>query len=64
MIDIQSLSKALKATWIRKYLDTTNQGKWKLFFDLELERFGCSLLSPEILTQKTLKKSLRTRENS
>ena len=43
MIDIQSFSKALKATWIRKYLDTTNQGKWKLFFDLELERFGCSL---------------------
>ena len=32
MIDIQSFSKALKATWIRKYLDTTNQGKWKLFF--------------------------------
>ena len=31
MIDIQSFSKALKATWIRKYLDTTNQGKWKLF---------------------------------
>ena len=32
MIDIQSFSKALKATWIRKYLDTTNKGKWKLFF--------------------------------
>ena len=31
MIDIQSFSKALKATWIRKYLDTSNQGKWKLF---------------------------------
>ena len=43
MIDIQSFSKALKATWIRKHLDTTNQGKWKLLFDLELERFGCSL---------------------
>lgn len=28
MIDIQSFSKALKATSITKYLDTANQGKW------------------------------------
>ena len=31
MIDIQSISKALKAKWIGKYLDTTKQGEWKLF---------------------------------
>ena len=32
MIDIQSFSKSLKATWIKKYLDEENQGKWKYFF--------------------------------
>ena len=32
MIDILSFNKALKATWIKKYLDTGNQGKYKLFF--------------------------------
>ena len=36
-------NKALKATWIKKYLDTGNQGKWKLFFDLELKKFECTL---------------------
>ena len=30
MIDI-SFNKALKTAWIKKYLDTSNQGKWKLF---------------------------------
>ena len=40
MIDIQSFSKLLKITWIKKYLDTENQGKWKLFFDLELGTLG------------------------
>ena len=31
MIDIQSFNKSLKAMWIKKYLDSGNQGKWKLF---------------------------------
>ena len=43
MIDILSFNKALKATWIKKYLDTGNQGKWKFFFDLELKKFECTL---------------------
>ena len=38
MIDIQSFSKSLKATWIKKYSDEENQGKWKYIFDRELER--------------------------
>ena len=44
MIDIQSLGKSPKATWIKKYLDDENQGKWKYFFDLELERHGGSIV--------------------
>ena len=43
MSDILSFNKAQKATWIKKYLDTGNQGKWKLFFDLELKKFECTL---------------------
>ena len=43
MIDIQSFNNSLKVTWIKKYLDSENKGKWKLFFDLELEKFGNSL---------------------
>ena len=35
MSNFQSFSMTLKATWITKYLDNANQGKWKLFFDLE-----------------------------
>ena len=32
MIDISSFNKALKSVWIRKYLDDSYKGKWKLFF--------------------------------
>ena len=30
--------------WIKKYLDVTNQGKWKVFFDLELEKYGGTVM--------------------
>jgi len=31
MIDISSFNKSLKTTWIKKYLDKSNRGKWKDF---------------------------------
>ena len=40
MIDIKVFNRALKSSWIKKYLDNENHGKWKLFFDLELRNFG------------------------
>ena len=40
MIDIKCFNKALKSTWVKKYLDNENYGKWKLFFDYELQEFG------------------------
>ena len=43
MIDI-SFNKSLKTTWIKKYLDESNQGKWKGFFELELGKYGGSLV--------------------
>ena len=33
MIGIVSFSKSLKATWIKKYLDAENRGKWKYLKD-------------------------------
>ena len=38
MIDLGSLNRLLKATWIEKYLDTENQGRWQRFF--ELRKYG------------------------
>ena len=43
MIDIASFNKSLKATWIKKYLDSGNRGKWKNFFNLALGKYGGSL---------------------
>ena len=33
MLDLKIFSRSLKNTWIQKYLDDGNQGKWKIFFD-------------------------------
>jgi len=40
MIDLESFNKALKSSWIKKYLDKENKGKWKLLFDIELQKYG------------------------
>ena len=45
MIDIKLFNKALKSSWITKYLDSENHGKWKLLFDLELQSFGAEGVS-------------------
>ena len=37
MIDIKIFGKVLKSSWVKKYLDPENQGKWKLLFDYELQ---------------------------
>ena len=37
MIDIASFNKALKVVWIRKYLDESNNGKWKIVWMLILK---------------------------
>jgi len=40
MIDIKLFNKALKSSWVKKYLDPENQGKWKLLLDSELRSLG------------------------
>ena len=40
MVDSESFNKSLKVAWISKYLDPEDFGKWKIFFDLELKKYG------------------------
>ena len=40
MIDIKSFNRALKSTWVKKYLDNDNHSRWKLPFDSEIHDFG------------------------
>ena len=44
MVDLTSFNKSLKTTWIRKYLDKSNHGKWKEFVELDLEKYGGNLI--------------------
>ena len=64
MIDIQVFSKSLKVTWIKKYLDEGNQGKWKYFFDLELERHGGSIVLTSNLNKKDTIENLKIKNCS
>ena len=46
MVDVHLFAKSLKSTWIKKYLDQNNRGKWKLFFaanfrELDDQKNGC-----------------------
>ena len=57
MILIQSFNKSLKTTWIKKYLDPNNRGKWKLFLEIELQPYGGSLLFECNLEEEDLNSS-------
>ena len=59
MIDLVSFNKSLKATWIKKYLDSTNNGKWKVFIDLALKNYGCKNVFTGNLKTKDTKKSIK-----
>ena len=52
MIDIFSYNKSLKTTWIMKYLDDENSGKWKLFLEKELEKYDGKLIFSGNLNRK------------
>ena len=59
MIDIASFNKALRSVWIRKYLDESNKGKWKLFLTLSSKNLEAKLSLRATLTKKT-RRSLLT----
>lgn len=56
MIDIVFFNKVFKFVWIRKYLDESNKGKWKIFFDVEFEKFGGQIVFRGNFDIKDLKK--------
>ena len=56
MIDIKSFNKALKSTWVKKYLDNDNHGKWKLLFDSEIRDLGGDVIFKGNLNQNDLVK--------
>ena len=59
MIDLCSFNKSLKTAWVKKYLDTTNKGKWKLLFDMELKNYGCENLFRGNLNVNDTKKMIK-----
>ena len=55
MIDIRNFNTSLKVKWLQGYLDSDNKGKWKVFFDYHLERYGGKLLILGNLKQRDAK---------
>ena len=62
MMETDSFSKSLKATWINKYLDEKNKSKWKFVFDLELESFGGKTVLTGNLNMKDTKTLLKIKQ--
>ena len=62
MIDISSFNKSLKTTWIKKYLDESNRGKWKDFSELELGKYGGSLLLTSNLNRHDTLKTISVKD--
>ena len=56
MIDIKSFNKALKSTWVKKYLDRDNHGKWKLLLDSEIHGLGGDVIFKGNLDKSDLAK--------
>ena len=54
MIDIRLFTQALKLNWVKKYLDTGNHAKWKLFFNLQLRDLGGGTIFKGNLHKKDL----------
>ena len=52
MIHIQSFNESLKMKWIQGYLNNDNQGKWKLFIDYSLHKYGGKIVFLSNLKQK------------
>ena len=55
MLDIASFNKSLKTVWVKKYLDPESSSKWKCFFDLQLRKYGGSVVPKGNLNLKDTK---------
>ena len=59
MMDVRLFARALKSTWIKKYLDAENHAKWKLFSDLQLQDLGGATIFRSNLNKKDLLRILQ-----
>ena len=62
MTDIKSFNKALKSTWVQKYLDNDNHGKWKLLLDSEIHVLGGDVTFKGNLNKSDLAKFIHISE--
>ena len=62
MIDIFLFNKSLKPTWMKKYLDESNAGKWKDFFELKLRKYGRSLVFTGNLNRHDILKTISVKD--
>ena len=56
MLDLNSFNKALKLSWVKKYSNENNGGKWKLLFDFQLEDYGEAEFFRDNLDRKDVSK--------
>ena len=62
-VDLSSFNKSFKTSWIRKYLDTSNHGKWKEFVELDLEKYGGNLIFRGNLNKSDSLKTISVKNN-
>ena len=62
MIDISSFNKSLETTWVKKYLDESKGGKWKDFFELELGKYGGSVVFTGNLNRRDILKTTSVKD--
>ena len=55
MIDIFKFLKSLKSSWIKRLLDTTNNGLWKVFYMNKLDKYGGTIFFECNLNEKDIK---------
>ena len=53
---------SLKTVWIKKYLDDSNRGKWKYFFEVELKKYGGKLVFTCNLHKCDISKSISVQD--
>ena len=56
MIDVVSFNKSLKASWIKKHLDSENSSTWKTIFNLERGKYGGNAFFKGNLNKKDIDK--------
>ena len=62
MIDliIISFNKALKSTWVKKYLDQENYGKWNYLFEWQVHQYGGPAIFRGNLNKQDIHKHVTT----